>query len=722
MSGWQADDTSAGPAGVAPFGLSGTVRLAAELRAGAGRAPDLASAAQAVVERLRDGFPKAARPTSVELFIVDGDGAPDLVAAAGEARFRDVLAAGTVSRPTAEECSVLPLRGALAFGGPLTTGRTFWIVVPAATGLPAPSARAIAVGVRAGLLAHGPAREREDALRAYVELLETTSCTRGAELENAVDRVGAEAELVDSLQTIGQRLTAQLDIDTLVQDATDAATRATGAGFGAFFYNLIDEIGESYTLYTLSGIPKETFDGFPMPRNTQVFEPTFNGTGIVRSDDITEDPRYGHNAPYHGMPEGHLPVRSYLAVPVITPTTREVLGGFFFGHPEPGRFTERHEHLAAGIAGYTAIALDNARLFARHRSMAMELARSMLPAVPDIPGLRIVSRYLPAAVGSEVGGDWFDVIQLPGGRTAFVVGDVVGRGVPAAAVMGQMRTAIRSYALLDLPPSDVLHNVSQLARCTPGAEFITCLYAVHDPIDETLTYANAGHLPAVLIEPDGTMRQIAEALGMPLGVGEQYPQEQAPFPPGMQLVLYTDGLVESRARELGAGIDALLAGLAALPRGDDDLDAACDALIEQLTGGRHDDDVALLYVDHRGAHRRVATLALTREVELRAVREFVAGRMAEWGLAEVAEATLKVAEELVTNAVRHASAPLTLRLFHDGRRLTVDVADRTGTLPHLLATGGIEQRGLRIVDSAAARWGTRTTPEGRVVWAELTTA
>ncbi|GAB3575405.1 hypothetical protein GCM10027445_37820 [Amycolatopsis endophytica] len=718
MTGRQADSGAAGTFDPAVFGLSETIRVASMLRAEAENAPDLPTAAQAVIRRLRDGF---AGRVLAELFTVDEGSPPVLLAADGRAWSRGALAEAIASRPPGERFPVVRTAGVLAFGGPLSGGRSFWLVLPAPTELPERAARAIAVSVRAGLLARGTAAEREDALREYLVMLEDVSRVRGAELEQAADRAGAEVELVDTLQTVGRRLTAQLDIDTLVQDATDAATRGTAAAFGAFFYNLIDEYGESYTLYTLSGIPKETFDGFPMPRNTQVFAATFSGSGIVRSADITQDPRYGHNAPYHGMPEGHLPVRSYLAVPVITPTTREVLGGFFFAHPEPGRFTERHEQIAAGIAGYAAIALDNARLFARHRSMATELARSMLPAVPDIPGLRIVSRYLPAAAGSEVGGDWFDVIQLPGGRTAFVVGDVVGRGVPAAAVMGQMRTAIRSYALLDLPPSDVLHNVSQLARTTPGAKFITCLYAVHDPIDESLTFANAGHLPAILIGADGSARQIAEALGMPLGVGEQYPQEQTPFPPGMRLVLYTDGLVESRTRDLGAGIDELLAELRALPE-DGDLEAGCDAMIERMTGHGHDDDVALLYVDHRGAHRRVASMSLTREVDLAVVREFVRARLAEWDLGgEVVASALKIASELVANAMQHSSAPLTLRLFHDGRSLTVGVADRTGALPHLLAAGGNDHRGLRVVESASARWGTRATPEGKIVWAELTT-
>jgi hypothetical protein len=148
-----------------------------------------------------------------------------------------------------------------------------------------------------------------------------------ANLARTVRRLQSEAAVLDALHSTGRELTAQLDIDRIVQDATDAATKATGAGFGAFFYNLVDEFGESYTLYTLSGVRREAFAAFPMPRNTAVFGPTFDGTGTVRSPDITKDPRFGKNAPYHGMPAGHLPVCSYLAVPVLSPTSGEVLGG-----------------------------------------------------------------------------------------------------------------------------------------------------------------------------------------------------------------------------------------------------------------------------------------------------------------------------------------------------------------------------------------------------------
>ena len=170
------------------------------------------------------------------------------------------------------------------------------------------------------------------------------------------------AIVTETLNNVGALVTSDLDRSKVVQAVTDAATELTGAGFGAFFYNVIDERGEAYTLYTISGVPREAFSKFPMPRNTQVFEPTFKGTGVVRSDDITKDERYGHNTPHHGMPTGHLPVRSYLAVPVKG-RGGEVIGGLFFGHPEVARFAPHHERIVVGIAAWAALALENAQLY-----------------------------------------------------------------------------------------------------------------------------------------------------------------------------------------------------------------------------------------------------------------------------------------------------------------------------------------------------------------------
>lgn len=171
-----------------------------------------------------------------------------------------------------------------------------------------------------------------------------------------------KSESLEILNSIGKIINGELDLQTVLQTVTDASTKLTGAAFGAFFYNAISDKGESYMLYTLSGAPKEAFEKFGMPRNTQVFNHTFSGLGIVRVDDITADPRYGKNAPHYGMPKGHLPVVSYLAVPVIA-KSGEVIGGLFFGHPEKGVFSKEIEDIVAGIASQASIAIENARLF-----------------------------------------------------------------------------------------------------------------------------------------------------------------------------------------------------------------------------------------------------------------------------------------------------------------------------------------------------------------------
>jgi PAS domain S-box-containing protein len=191
-------------------------------------------------------------------------------------------------------------------------------------------------------------------------------------LEARVGELRAEARALEVLNRTGAGLSAERDLQRLVQSVTDAGVELSGASFGAFFYNLIDDKGESYTLYTLSGAPRSAFEKFPMPRNTAIFEPTFRGQGPIRSADILVDPRYGKSAPYHGMPSGHLPVRSYLAVPVVS-RNGDVLGGLFFGHPQPGMFNERAERILVGLAGQAAVAIDNVREVAARRKAEEEL-------------------------------------------------------------------------------------------------------------------------------------------------------------------------------------------------------------------------------------------------------------------------------------------------------------------------------------------------------------
>jgi PAS domain S-box-containing protein len=200
-----------------------------------------------------------------------------------------------------------------------------------------------------------PIRDRESVV-GFIKILRDRTVQRNAEHETQEERHALEI-----LNRAGSALALETDLHKLVQIVTDAGVELTGAEFGAFFYNVIGQSGESYMLYTLSGAPMEAFSKFPMPRNTDVFAPTFNGEGIVRSDDITKDQRYGKNAPRNGMPEGHLPVRSYLAVPVVS-RTGEVIGGLFFGHAKVGVFTKRSERGLAGLAAEAAVAIDNVRL------------------------------------------------------------------------------------------------------------------------------------------------------------------------------------------------------------------------------------------------------------------------------------------------------------------------------------------------------------------------
>jgi anti-sigma regulatory factor (Ser/Thr protein kinase) len=575
------------------------------------------------------------------------------------------------------------------------------------------------------------ASARMAALQQMLEVHQKTVVAQTERLEAALDdalesrnRAEREVEANEALREITTMLSAELDVDRLVQRATDAATHVTGAAFGAFFYNVVNDEGEQFMLYTLSGVHRSAFADFPQPRATAVFGPTFHGTEIIRSADITEDDRYGRSEPYFGTPPGHLPVRSYLAVPVISRSNR-VHGGFFFGHPDTGVFDERAEGLAVGIAAQAAVALDNARMYQAERSTALALQRSLLPKVVETPeGLEVASEYLPGGGGGDVGGDWFDVIPLAGGRTAFVIGDVMGRGVPAAAIMGQLRAAIRAYTVSDLPPGLLLSQLNHLVLDMGEDLIATCVYAVLDQTENTLAFANAGHLPPGLVTPEGDVQMLEHSLGPPLGVpGGVHLEHAVAFPPGSRMVLFTDGLVEDRDRSLGEGL-AVLEEQLRCTTGRPDI--VCKELIAALQNEEsQDDDVTLLMIANVGLARQdYAGRNFPPEARAAAwARRFVEEVLSEWGDDEWVEAVVLAVNELFINAVAHAKTPVSVRLRRLPQLIMAEVEDLDGHRPRRSHASPEDEhhRGLHIVEVVADRWGSRITDRGKVVWAEFET-
>ena len=366
----------------------------------------------------------------------------------------------------------------------------------------------------------------------------------------------------------------------------------------------------------------------------------------------------------------------------------------------------------------------------RQRAAAVTLQRTLLPQELEQPDdLRVAATYQPGGTDAAVGGDWYDVITLGAGRTAVVIGDVMGRGVLAAAVMGQLRTAVRAYARLDLPPHEVLQLLDGLAADIDPGQIATCVYAVYDPNEGTLTYASAGHLPLLIREPDGQVRRVGEPTGPPLGTGGWvHSSGVVPFRQGASAVLYTDGLVERRDADIDEGLEALERALAGA---GDSPQIVCDRLLRTLgITEEHDDDVAILVLscpERQGEEAelfRGAALDLLGGVEAAPrARAFADGVLASWRFPEeLRELGVLAASELVANSLKHGRAPLGLRLRRTDRRLIVEVTDGDEHLPRRRQAEPADEegRGIAVVATIAAEWGARRLPEGgKAVWAEF---
>ncbi len=368
-----------------------------------------------------------------------------------------------------------------------------------------------------------------------------------------------------------------------------------------------------------------------------------------------------------------------------------------------------------------ATAAAQAEAGVREHRIAEELQRSLLPAADvQAESLRIAAFYRAGVEGTQVGGDWYDVIELGAGRTALVLGDVMGRGVRAAAVMGQLRSAVRAYARLDLPPADVLEHLDGVVRELGEDQIVTCVYAVYDPHDAVLTYANAGHLPPLVRSPGGEVVRLQDADGPPLGTaGGTVTNQTRPLEPGSVLVLYTDGLVENRHSDIDAGVDALADLLASTP-GDVDPELP-GRLVEALLPDGPDDDVAVLLAEvDDGVEMPSFRVQVGSDLSgVGRVRHEVAAVLEDWGVeGEQQDGVLLSLSELLTNALLHGKAPVEVRLRCGSRSLALEVHDGATVLPRRQRPepGDEHGRGLQLVSAVSQRWGTRPTVTGKAVW------
>ncbi|WP_175647569.1 ATP-binding SpoIIE family protein phosphatase [Streptomyces cyaneochromogenes] len=409
---------------------------------------------------------------------------------------------------------------------------------------------------------------------------------------------------------------------------------------------------------------------------------------------------------------------------------RRVIGAaVFLRRPDRIAFEPDDLLVAAQLATHSALGIDKAVLYGREAYIADELQRTMLPeTLPRPTGVRLASRYLPAAETARVGGDWYDAIPLPGSRVALVVGDVMGHSMTSAAIMGQLRTTAQTLAGLDLPPQEVLHHLDEQAQRLGTDRMATCLYAVYDPVSHRITIANAGHPPPVLLHLGGRAEVLRVPAGAPIGVGGvDFEAVELDAPAGATLLLYTDGLVESRLRDVWTGIEQLREKLAATaqltgPDHPPPLEALCDEVLDMLGPGDRDDDIALLAARFDGiAPSDVAYWFLEPEDAAPGRARRLARRaLARWGLEELTDSVELLVSEVVTNAVRYASRPVTLRLLRTDV-LRCEVGDDVPQLPRLRQARATDEggRGLYLVNRLARRWGATRLSTGKVVWFEL---
>jgi len=414
---------------------------------------------------------------------------------------------------------------------------------------------------------------------------------------------------------------------------------------------------------------------------------------------------------------------SMAVLPLIA---RGTMLGFFVCTRQVGfrRFDAYDVDIGMEFATRAAVFIDNARRYSREHATALTLQRSMLPTGLSAPSsVEVRHRYLPGSKMIEVGGDWYESIALPGGRVALVVGDVAGHGVRAAVTMGRLRTAIHTLAMLELPPADSLLQLDELMHTLGEREphFATCAYAVFDAVSGECEVAVAGHLPPLLVHPDGSNELLDVPPSPPLGIGNgEVESRQFKVEDGSLFVLYTDGLVENKGQDISDGL-ARLRGIFGPGSPTRPLEDLCKATLDGVYSDHQRDDIAVLIARlRRLPEDNYASWTLAPKLtSVREARSVLAEPMKRWDLEDLIPTTELLVSELVTNAVKYSRGEVTLRLVNE-KALVCEVLDSSGALPRLRQANSEDEsgRGLQVVRQLSRRWGARRTPAGKVVWCE----
>ncbi|MGD1218959.1 SpoIIE family protein phosphatase [Streptomyces krungchingensis] len=396
-------------------------------------------------------------------------------------------------------------------------------------------------------------------------------------------------------------------------------------------------------------------------------------------------------------------------------------------------FSAEDRNVLVALGSSIAQSLQRAMFYEQEKDLAQGLQQAMLPrSIPSVPGADVAVRYRSASLGRDIGGDWYDLIPLPGGRVGAVIGDVQGHDTHAAAVMGQLRIVLRAYAAEGHTPATVMARASVFLHELDTDRFATCLYAEADLSTGVVQLVRAGHIDALVRHTEGTCRRVSVEGGLPLGLSAEfgrleYPVTSIELDPGHTLLLCTDGLVEQPGTDLDDGMHTLRELICS---GPDDVSELADRLIDVAEDRGGDDDVALLLLRRRGLTDQRSGGRLQQHVApgdpeaLTEARHMIRAAVRAWGAGERADEIELVADELITNALMHTEGPaiVTLRvLTGSDRRLRAEVEDVSSALPRRREAGesGVSGRGLLLVDRLTDVWGVEARGGGKCVWCEF---